>query len=157
MSVVNTTDSAKAVKVRYIEGKNSAEVLDFNLFLSATTSGWRGVIKTADGAGVYTPDKSCTVPGSIRPRWTRPICELCVCGIDGAGDTLDRTREGYIEIIEMGAIRDPVEASVTHGSDGIPPCWLKPSLLADATVSAAVGAPTGGLFGGTDADQRAGR
>ena len=34
LSVVNTTASAKAVKVRFIEGKNSREVLDFNLFLS---------------------------------------------------------------------------------------------------------------------------
>lgn len=30
----------------------------------------------------------------------------------------------------------------------MPPCWVKPSLLADATVSGAVGVPTGGLFGG---------
>ena len=34
MSVVNTTASTKAVKVRFREGKNSAEVLDFNVFLS---------------------------------------------------------------------------------------------------------------------------
>lgn len=34
LSVVNTTADAKAVKVRFIEGKNSQEVLDFNLFLS---------------------------------------------------------------------------------------------------------------------------
>jgi len=34
LSVVNTTSSAKAVKVRFLEGKNSREVLDFNLFLS---------------------------------------------------------------------------------------------------------------------------
>ena len=31
LSVVNTTDSAKAVKVRFLEGFNSREVLDFNL------------------------------------------------------------------------------------------------------------------------------
>src|SRR5712664_4088304 len=34
LSVVNTTSRAKAVKVRVLEGKASAEVLDFNLFLS---------------------------------------------------------------------------------------------------------------------------
>lgn len=34
LSVVNTTADAKAVKVRILEGKNSQEVLDFNLFLS---------------------------------------------------------------------------------------------------------------------------
>ena len=34
LSVVNTTDSAKAVKVRFKEGYNSREVLDFNLYMS---------------------------------------------------------------------------------------------------------------------------
>ena len=34
MSVVNTTASTKAVKVRFREGRNSVEVLDFNVFLS---------------------------------------------------------------------------------------------------------------------------
>ena len=33
LSVVNSTSSAKAVKVRFLEGKNSREVLDFNLYL----------------------------------------------------------------------------------------------------------------------------
>ena len=34
LSVVNTTGEAKAVKVRFMEGKNTREVLDFNLYLS---------------------------------------------------------------------------------------------------------------------------
>ena len=32
--MVNSTSSAKSVKVRFLEGKDSREVLDFNLFLS---------------------------------------------------------------------------------------------------------------------------
>ena len=35
ISIVNTTSLTKAVKVRFLEGKNSREVLDFNLFLFA--------------------------------------------------------------------------------------------------------------------------
>jgi hypothetical protein len=35
LSVVNTSDDAKAVKVRFLESENSAEVLDFNLYMSA--------------------------------------------------------------------------------------------------------------------------
>ncbi len=148
LSVVNTTNSAKAVKVRFIEGKNSAEVLDFNLFLSKHDVWVAGVIRTADGAGVYTPDKSCTVPVvSADPLNPTPFVNFAYSG-DGAGDSLDRTREGYVEIIEMGSITSStVETSVTHVA-GVPPCWVKPSLLADATVSGAVGVPTGGLFGG---------
>lgn len=34
ISVTNTTDKIKAVKVRMLEHKNSKEVLDFNLYLS---------------------------------------------------------------------------------------------------------------------------
>jgi len=34
LSVVNTTENAKAVKVRFLEGQNTREVLDFNLYLS---------------------------------------------------------------------------------------------------------------------------
>ena len=33
-SVVNSSDIGKAVKVRFLEGYNSREVLDFNLYLS---------------------------------------------------------------------------------------------------------------------------
>ena len=35
LSVVNTTEDAKAVKVRFLEAENSQEVLDFNLYMSA--------------------------------------------------------------------------------------------------------------------------
>ena len=52
LSVVNTTGSAKAVKVRFLEGKNSKEVLDFNLYLSHNDVWTAGVIPTADGAGI---------------------------------------------------------------------------------------------------------
>ena len=34
VSIVNTTDYTKAVKVRFREAYNSREVLDFNLYLS---------------------------------------------------------------------------------------------------------------------------
>src|SRR6186713_3300414 len=44
LSVVNTTASAKAVKVRFLEGKNSREVLDFNLFLSPKDVWTAGIV-----------------------------------------------------------------------------------------------------------------
>ena len=34
-SVINTSEDAKAVKVRFLESENSQEVLDFNLYMSA--------------------------------------------------------------------------------------------------------------------------
>jgi len=62
LSVVNSTSSAKAVKVRFLEGKNSREVLDFNLYLSAKDVWVAAILRTATGAGIYTPDRSCTTP-----------------------------------------------------------------------------------------------
>ena len=46
--------SAKAVKVRFLEGKNSREVLDFNLYLSAKDVWTAAIIPTTDGAGIFT-------------------------------------------------------------------------------------------------------
>ena len=66
-TVVNTDPvNGKAVKVRFLEGYNSREVLDFNLFLSPNDV-WTGTVNRlgdddAAGAGVKTPDHSCTFP-----------------------------------------------------------------------------------------------
>ncbi len=62
ISVVNSTASAKAVKVRFLESLDSREVLDFNLYLSAHDVWTTGVVPTADGAGIVTGDVSCTTP-----------------------------------------------------------------------------------------------
>ena len=62
LSVVNTTDHAKAVKVRFLEGFNSREVLDFNLYLSHHDV-WVAAIGAGENAPtLYIPDSSCTVP-----------------------------------------------------------------------------------------------
>src|ERR1700676_1793135 len=63
LSVVNSTNSGKVVKVRFLEGKNSKEVLDFNLWLSPKDV-WTGAIipNAAGGATLLTADLSCTPP-----------------------------------------------------------------------------------------------
>jgi len=147
LSVVNSTSSAKAVKVRFLEGKNSREVLDFNLFLSAYDV-WTAAILpsiTGGGARVATIDRSCTLPN---------ITALGVDFVnfaytnDGGGSTLDRTREGYVEIIEMGAIQDNsiTYNNVTHSPPGgTPPGCAK---ITDTQAAADTRSLTGGLFGG---------
>src|SRR4030067_1419351 len=62
LSVVNTTASTKAVKVRFLEGKNSREVLDFNLYLSPYDVWTGAIVVTTNGAKLVTADKSCTTP-----------------------------------------------------------------------------------------------
>ena len=48
-SVVNTTTASKAVKVRFLEAKNSQEVLDFNLYLSRRDVWVAAIVQTAAG------------------------------------------------------------------------------------------------------------
>lgn len=174
MSVVNTTNEAKAVKVRYLEGKNSREVLDFNLYLSPYDV-WTGAIEaTANGAKISTDDTSCTAPalsasqggpGSVEFR----NYEYSVTGstADGEDTSLNRTREGYIEIIEMGVLNDQtihaststgtieVDAAVTHTSSGKPAdcgaiikAWASGGDFIVNGANNYVDEPTGGLFGG---------
>ena len=144
LSVVNSTASAKAVKVRFLEGKNSREVLDFNHYLSPKDVWTAAIIPTADGGGIFTADKSCTTP-TVSSSATAPttFVNFAYSGSndDGAGTSLDRTREGYVEIIEMGNVTGATAAAVTHSS-GVPSC----SPLSNASADTVTG--NGGLFGG---------
>lgn len=126
MSVVNTTDSAKAVKVRYLEGYNSREVLDFNLYLSAYDV-WVAAI--ADDAGtptLYIPDTSCTVPYlygmGVEGGGTMGVQPFLPYAYqddneDGGPTDIARASEGHIEMIEMGTMDDSdARAPKTLGS-----------------------------------------
>ena len=148
LTVVNSTASAKAVKVRFLEGKNSQEVLDFNLFLSKKDVWTAAILQTADGAGVGSFDKSCTIPTVASTADAPVVHEFVNVLLDDAvgDDSLDRTREGYAEIIEMGTIvgGSTTEKAVTHVA-GVPPCTA--SALDDATAISNTTTPTGGLFG----------
>jgi hypothetical protein len=143
LSVVNSTASVKAVKVRFLEGKNSAEVLDFNLFLSKQDVWTAGIVPMAGGAGIVTNDKSCTIPAI--PSGGKAFVNFAYTG-DGAGDGLDRTTEGYAEIIEMATFDDASDThdNVTH-VNGVPPGCSKET---DTLAGQEALPPTGGLFGG---------
>ena len=146
LSVVNTTASVKAVKVRFLEGKNSREVLDFNLFLSPADV-WTGALAPASGGGTVltTADRSCTLPaipaGGVTFR-------NALLSADGAGATLDRTTEGYVEIIEMATYEDTTTTAkfVTHDPPGGSP--PKCSSVTDAQAFADASGVQGGLMGG---------
>lgn len=178
ISVVNTTARGKAVKVRFLESLNSREVLDFNLYLSPLDV-WTGMI-TADAAGgakLVVTDASCTAPAIATAIGGTGEQAFFTYGFDGssgldadaeAGRGLARTREGYVELIEMGDI-DPEYvmptpnsnflAAITHVA-GVPKAcgdvaseWaatLFPTNGAGPTLTADLAglmAPTGGLAG----------
>jgi hypothetical protein len=179
ISVVNKTDAGKAIKVRLREGRNSRAVIEFNLYLSPFDVWTASSFSLSDTgpnnpANLITIDNSCTVPrikgSSSLPALTNgnryaPFTNFSYTGTfnDAGPDTLDRTREGYFEMIEMGEVVDRELNSltaITHGTTGVPAnclqierAWLP---LASAPGDVAywsgnalidLNPPRGGLYG----------
>jgi hypothetical protein len=153
LSVVNTTSSAKAVKVRFLEGKNSREVLDFNLFLSKHDVWTAAIFASGAGAAIGTLDNSCTLPpipatgqAFVNFAYMGPISS----GGDLGGDSLDRTKEGYVEIIEMATFAtDSTTSQIVTHVGGVP--GQNDYVCSDLTDSQAASDATtvqGGIFGG---------
>lgn len=140
LTITNTTESGKAIKVRFHEGRDSRTALEFNVYLSPFDV-WSGTVFSLAGgapdnpANLLTNDNSCTVP-SIKTntslpqlpdgRRYLPFQNLGFSGVnDDAGpNTLDRTREGHFELIEMGEVNDndrgTLSAIVHSFTTGIP-------------------------------------
>jgi hypothetical protein len=152
ISVVNTTDMSKAIKVRILEGRTSAEVLDFNLFLSPNDV-WTAALIPSDAtdgsAGrIVTADASCTSPAIPFPAG-EPFRNFQYVGQAAAlGRGLDRTREGYIEMIEMASFvpGSDTDLAVTH-VNGVPDDCDFVRTASVATILADAIPPTGGLMG----------
>ena len=158
LSVVNTTNISKAVKVRFLEGYNSREVLDFNVpvkydvwtadVFSLSDAGVAG-----DGAGIFSADNSCTAPAFTEGPLANGLgyqhfLSYAYTGAysDGGPTTDDRTREGHFEMITMADIvpLSTLDGDITHVNSVPPGCDDAEAALEanDAWV-----APTSGLFG----------
>src|SRR5450631_2758319 len=145
LSVVNSTNSVKAVKVRFVEGVDSQEVLDFNLFLSPNDVWTTAILPDVGGGGkIVTTDKSCTLPPIPAGGQSFVNFQYAGSNSDGGTDSIDRTKEGYVEIIEMATYTSgsTVGTNSIHVS-GVPPCKLN-----DTIAGTEAQPPGGGLFGG---------
>lgn len=134
LSIVNTTDNAKSVKIRFIEGLNSREVLDFNIYMSAFDV-WVTAITGAENGGgkIIVADNTCTSPYFRLYPGQYDVDENDVAEVpfrrfeftnnpDGATTDFERTASGYVEVIEMGTLVDDTNGSATAAthSDGVP-------------------------------------
>ena len=144
ITIINSQGNTKMVKVRFLEGKNSREVLDFNLFLSPADVWTGAIVATTNGARIISNDNSCVTPSDLfaetRTDGLNPLNDFKNYQYTGAfADatpfaSLDRTREGYFEVIEMGVIDDnaidgdpivgatavAVTGFIKHNSAGVP-------------------------------------
>lgn len=154
LSVVNTTNNAKAVKVRFREARNSNDVLDFNLYLSPFDV-WTGRVSAKDGgAYLQTNDTSCTNPP--KSFWNNEGGGVFGVGffnydyvaVDGVSQNLDRTLEGYVEIIEMATITTASSLfSLIKHVNGAAPCGTALAVAGNINPTTGILPPTGGLFG----------
>lgn len=113
VSVTNTTDEFKAIKIRFLEGMNSAEVLDFHLYLSPKDV-WNGsIVATENGAKIIANDTSCVagVTDQLKSGLEFRNFEIVSDSKDENGvlvekaiTGVERTRVGHFEVIEMGVI-----------------------------------------------------
>ena len=156
MSVVNTTASTKAVKVRFREGRNSVEVLDFNVFLSPWDV-WTAAITpgptinppptgtVVSGAQITTSDKSCTIPSFYNAAGVAQQVQFRTLNFETGDAVVSRTSEGYFEIFEMATYElASVTAANSLHSGGVPKDCSK---VTDATAVLEQKPPSGGLFG----------
>jgi hypothetical protein len=178
ITVVNKTDAGKAVKVRFRESRNARAALDFHVYLSPFDVWTAALFSLSDTgpnnpANLITTDNSCTVP-RIKGNTTLPALangnryvpflnySYTGSNDDAGPETLDRTREGYFEMIEMGEVVNRENASladITH-SGGVPnncarvirawlPAGTNPEGVAYWSFNAQrdIDPPQGGLFG----------
>jgi hypothetical protein len=127
ISVVNHTPQQKALRVRFHEGRLGRETLSFNLYLGSNDVWTGAVVPNGDGTRLVTIDTSCTEPqfsGDLATRGAVRFVDFrtdaFASGVDGAGNGLDRTREGFVEILEMSTLTGATGAAITHNSAGFP-------------------------------------
>ena len=120
VSIVNTTDQYKAVKVRMIESQESLETLDFNLYMSPQDHFSFAITADGEGAKMVTADNSCTVPAI--PEGGQGFSTLLWADDPAAETAAEANREqvGYVEVIEMGQIdaASDTAADILHAMTG---------------------------------------
>jgi hypothetical protein len=124
LTIENTRDEAKAVRVRLREALNGRVVLQFNLYLGPQDM-WTAAITPSAGVGagagparLQTNDPSCSVPAIPATGIEFSRLDYIDSSATGGANRQDhpnallathsapeRTRAGSIEVIEMGVLR----------------------------------------------------
>lgn len=135
----NNSENAVAAKVRFREGENSREVLDFVVWLSPYDSWVAWTDANADGAGnpgIRTNDISCTTPARSGDNWPEVpgvsgvryelFKDSAYSGVyaDGGSTGIDRSKEGHVEVIGVASWSPGTQMyqNVTHVPGGEPSC-----------------------------------
>lgn len=150
VSVVNATDTGKAVVVRFTESHNGRPALEFMLYLSPRDA-WSAAVSQSsdDGAAILrTSDRSCIVPAIPAAGVVFTTAAFAVPP-DGGPVTPARTREGAIELIAAADLvpGSPTDAAVIHVQSGEPNGGVPSDCDAIRNDAADFAPPTNGLSG----------
>lgn len=149
ISLVNQTTSGKALRLRVRESFGGRSVAELNVFLSPKDVWTAALVPSGEGAAIISNDKSCTFPAI-----SASASGLVFSKANFVNDTqvtlpatLDRVREGTIEVIEMATVSNltALGKDIVHVS-GVPAC----KIVADASsapVQSTLSAPSGGVVG----------
>ena len=159
VSLVNTADTAKVARVRFLEGYNGRTVFETYVFLSAHDVWSAAITQVADdgGAKLVSHDRTCTYPALTPEREAFVSSDYDGVALH-SGDTgptsITRTREGSIEVIEAADIvpGSTAEVAITHAQNGtpgggVPPCHFAGGPGSQPVPIAGLAPPTGGLYG----------
>jgi hypothetical protein len=149
ISLVNTGDLDKVVKVRFKEGVNGRSVFELDVFLAGYDV-WTAAVTAAAGGGALlrTSDQSCTLPeippgGAVFSAAGYDGSQIEPPGDDGSHD-IARTREGSVEVI---ASADLVPFSITATAIEHYGALTSCGTLASLQIATDSRAPTQTLFG----------
>lgn len=133
LKLINQSADSKAIKIRFREAGNGRELAAFNLYLGPFDI-WSAGIYSQDGSGsrLLTLDTSCTLPrirfssslpqaASGLPYLSFDTASFTGEHADGGPQTPARTREGWIEVIEMGRFAPD---SAAHRAATRPDGWM---------------------------------
>jgi hypothetical protein len=140
LSVVNTSNQTKALKIKFLESKNNRDVLAFNIYLGPYDT-WTSALVNADSTipnhtgeesvKLFTNDSSCTVP-AISGQEFLPFAMEGEFE-DAFSSNLSRATEGQIHIIDMGNVigeygtwADP-RNSATFNCSSLNSNWVPPN------------------------------
>jgi len=155
-TLVNTADTAKVARVRFLEGYNGRTVFATYVFLSAHDVWTAAITQVADGGGakIATADASCTFPAMPTHMALFTGDDFTSSNADTGSTSITRTREGSIEVIEAADIvpGSAAEAAITHLQNGtpgggIPACSFASGSGAQPVDLDELAPPTGGLYG----------
>ena len=123
VSITNTTDTSKAIKINIREGLNGYSVTSYNVYLSSFDT-WTFVlvpaVSTADGFQDQNSATLISTDNSRAPFLQKAGQEFSPEGLIDGPQNMSRVREGFVEIFEMGELQGNYAFWVDQGNNGVP-------------------------------------